>query len=52
MTESGNVTPLGGKLSQDLNLVAGALQDMQNRELETFNSPGIPPVAFGAGGPM
>lgn len=56
MPGSGSTTPhespSGEKVSQDLTLVAGALRDMQDRETEAFSSPGIPPVAFGAGGPM
>ena len=38
------------KVSQDLTLVSGVLQDMKNAGIPL--SPEIPPVAFGAGGPM
>jgi 6-phosphofructo-2-kinase/fructose-2,6-biphosphatase 2 len=49
----------GLKVSHDLKLVSGALQDfkdsMQKRAdsgmLQPY-SPGMPPAAFGAGGPM
>lgn len=40
------------KLSQDLHLVSGVLQDMKDSGTLQPSSPGIPPVAFGAGGPM
>lgn len=40
------------KITEDLTRVAGVLQDMQDAgELQPM-SPGIPPAAFGAGGPM
>ena len=40
------------KVSQDLLLVSGALQDIQDSEMLQPVSPGIPPAAFGAGGSM
>ena len=40
------------KLSQDLLLVSGVLQDMKDSGTLQPASPGIPPAAFGAGGPM
>ncbi|KAF8952489.1 6-phosphofructo-2-kinase-domain-containing protein [Flammula alnicola] len=40
------------KVSQDLKLVSGVLQNMQDSGMIQPYSPGIPPVAFGAGGPM
>ena len=40
------------KISQDLVLVSGVLQDMQDSGKLQPVSPMIPPVAFGAGGPM
>lgn len=40
------------KITEDLARAAGVLQDMQDSgELQPM-SPGIPPAAFGAGGPM
>lgn len=40
------------KVSQDLKLVSGVLQGMQDSGTLQPVSPGVPPVAFGAGGPM
>jgi 6-phosphofructo-2-kinase/fructose-2,6-biphosphatase 2 len=40
------------KLSQDLHLVSGVLQDMKDSGTLQPVSPGVPPAAFGAGGPM
>ena len=49
----------GLKVSQDLKLVSGALQDFQDKMQKRAESgmlqpysPGIPPAVFGAGGPM
>jgi len=41
-----------GQVSQDLKRVSGVLQDMQDSGMLQPFSPGIPPAAFGAGGPM
>ena len=40
------------KISQDLLLVSGALQDIKDSRMLQPVSPGIPPAAFGAGGSM
>jgi 6-phosphofructo-2-kinase/fructose-2,6-biphosphatase 2 len=40
------------KISQDLLLVSGVLQDMKDYMMLQPASPGIPPAAFGAGGSM
>jgi len=40
------------KVSQNLVLVSGVLQDMKDSEMLEPVSPGVPPLAFGAGGPM
>ncbi|KAF9000715.1 6-phosphofructo-2-kinase-domain-containing protein [Cyathus striatus] len=53
MTDSASQSIPSLQISQDLTRVAGVLEDMQNHgELYPTASPGIPPVAFGAGGPM
>ncbi|TFK40135.1 6-phosphofructo-2-kinase-domain-containing protein [Crucibulum laeve] len=53
MADSNSLSVPSVKISQDLNRVAGVLQDMQDQgELQPLSSPGIPPAVFGAGGPM
>ncbi|KAF8169777.1 bifunctional 6-phosphofructo-2-kinase fructose-2,6-bisphosphate 2-phosphatase [Pholiota molesta] len=53
MADPSRLSVPGAKVSQDLKLVSGMLQTMQDSgQLPVPFSPGIPPVAFGAGGPM
>ena len=53
MADPSRLSVPGTKVSQDLKLVSGMLQNMQESgQIPVPFSPGIPPVAFGAGGPM
>ncbi|CAA7268194.1 unnamed protein product [Cyclocybe aegerita] len=54
MADPSHLTVPGTKVAQDLKLVAGVLQDMQDSGQLPLDpmSPGIPPAVFGAGGPM
>ncbi|KAF9048470.1 6-phosphofructo-2-kinase-domain-containing protein [Panaeolus papilionaceus] len=49
---STSTTTGSSDLSNDLKAVSGVLQDMKDAGTLQPISPGIPPVAFGAGGPM